>query len=85
MLLKHRRYALVMEQLADGGWRAGLPAMNLRVANPNKTVAKHQLKLKINRAIKIIERGKAELPDSDALDDNLWWEVRISSRNPVRQ
>lgn len=83
MLLKHRRYSILLEQLPSGSWRASMPAMLLAVANPNKTVAKHQLKLKINRALKVIERGKAELPDSDASDDNLWWDVRIMSRKSV--
>lgn len=85
-LLKQRRYALVMERLPDGGgWRVGLPAMNLWVANPVKSIAKAQLKLKIARAVKLIERGKADLADSDAPDDNSWWEVRIVTRDPIQR
>lgn len=77
MLLKQRRYAIVVERLESGSWRVGVPAMKLWVANPIQTIAKRILRNKINQAVKLIEKGKVELPDSDAVDDNQWWEVRI--------
>lgn len=79
MLLKQRRYALAYEQLESGNWRVGIPALNLWVVSPLKGVARRQLKLKVAKAVRLIERGRATLEDSDASADDEWWEIRITS------
>lgn len=79
MLLKQRRYALVHERLESGNWRVGLPALELWVVGPIKGVARRQLKLRVAKAIRMVEQGKADLKDSDAKAGGEWWEIRVKS------